>query len=98
MQHFKFVNLGICGFVFWCHEQVKSLYQAPNPEFEYVHPRIYVYYLFHRFKGSMAFMQHFKFVNWRIRGFVYWCHKQVKSLYQAPNPEFEYVHPRIYAY
>ena len=26
-------------------------------------------------------MQQFKFVNWRIRGFVFWCHEQVcKSL------------------
>ena len=24
-------------------------------------------------------MQHFKFVNWRIHGFVFWCHEQVKS-------------------
>ena len=31
-------------------------------------------------KGSLAFMQHFKFVNWWIRGFVFWCHKQVKSV------------------
>ena len=23
-------------------------------------------------------MQHFKFVNWRIRGFVFWCPEQVK--------------------
>ena len=22
-------------------------------------------------------MQHFKLVNWRIRGFVFWCHEQV---------------------
>ena len=24
-------------------------------------------------------MQHFKLVNWRIRGFVFWCHEQVTS-------------------
>ena len=24
-------------------------------------------------------MQHFKLVNWRIRGFVFWCHEQVMS-------------------
>ena len=28
-------------------------------------------------KGSLAFMQHFKFVNWWIRGFLFWCHEQV---------------------
>ena len=33
-------------------------------------------------KGSLAFMQHFKFVNWRIRGFVFWCPEQVKSRLQ----------------
>ena len=31
------------------------------------------------FKGSPVFMQHFKFVNWRIRGFVFWCHEQVRN-------------------
>ena len=25
-------------------------------------------------------MQHFKFVNWRIRDFVFWCHEQVIEL------------------
>ena len=25
-------------------------------------------------------MQHFKFVNWWIRGFVFWCHEQVMRL------------------
>ena len=30
-------------------------------------------------KGSLAFMQHFKFVNWWIRGFVFWRHEQVNS-------------------
>ena len=29
-------------------------------------------------KGSLAFMQHFKFVNWRIGEFIFWCHGQVK--------------------
>ena len=24
-------------------------------------------------------LQQFKFVNWRIRGFVFWCHEQVIS-------------------
>ena len=24
-------------------------------------------------------MQHFELVNWRIRGFVFWCHEQVTS-------------------
>ena len=24
-------------------------------------------------------MQHFKFMNWRIRGFVFWCHEQVNT-------------------
>ena len=25
-------------------------------------------------------MQHFKLVNWRIRGFVFWCHEQVNCI------------------
>ena len=29
-------------------------------------------------KGSLALMQHFEFLNWRISGFVFWCHKQVR--------------------
>ena len=41
-------------------------------------------------------MQRFKFVNWWIRGFVFWCHKQVilytsTSLWhQTTNPDFFY--------
>ena len=31
-------------------------------------------------KDSLTFMQYFKLVNWRICGFVFWCHEQVKSL------------------
>ena len=27
-------------------------------------------------------MQHFKFVNWRIRGLVFWCHEQFTYLYK----------------
>ena len=27
-------------------------------------------------------MQHYKFVNWRIGEFVFWCHEQVTSLHQ----------------
>ena len=27
MQHFKFVNWRICGFVFWCHEQVTDYWR-----------------------------------------------------------------------
>ena len=32
-------------------------------------------------KGFLAFMQHFKFVNWWICGFVSWCHEQVTGCY-----------------
>ena len=28
-------------------------------------------------KDSLAFMQYFKFLNWGISGFVFWCHEQV---------------------
>ena len=30
-------------------------------------------------KGSLAFMQHFKFVDWWIGDFVFWCHEQITS-------------------
>ena len=33
-------------------------------------------------------MQHFKFVNWLIWGFVFWCHEQVIIL--GLLPEFKY--------
>ena len=39
--------------------------------------------LIHRWKevlkGSLAFMQYFKFVNCRIVVFVFWCHEQVTN-------------------
>ena len=27
-------------------------------------------------------LQHFKFVNWRIREFVFWCHEQVSAVHR----------------
>ena len=30
-------------------------------------------------------LQHFKFVNWRIRGFVFWCHEQVNCFECSPE-------------
>ena len=30
-------------------------------------------------------MQHFKFVNWRIGEFVFWCHKQVIYVFTIMN-------------
>ena len=33
-------------------------------------------------KGSLTSIQHFKFVNWRIRGLVFWCHEQFTYLYK----------------
>ena len=32
-------------------------------------------------KGSLAFMQHFKFENWTIGEFDFWCHEQVILTY-----------------
>ena len=34
-------------------------------------------------------MQHFKFVNWRIRGFVFWCHEQVKYIFSFSLVEID---------
>ena len=35
-------------------------------------------------------MQHFKFVNWWIRGFVFWCHQQVHDMESLQNNPLSY--------
>ena len=43
-----------------------------------------IYYFKKHFKPCFFhfkdILQHFKFVNWRIRGFVFWCHEQVNCI------------------
>ena len=35
----------------------------------------FIYYFKKHFKPCFFIFQHFKFVNWSIRGFVFWCHE-----------------------
>ena len=44
--------------------------------------------LFHFKKALKDILQHFKFVNWWIRGFVFWCHEQVLRIQN--NQELKY--------
>ena len=40
-------------------------------------------------KGSLVFMQHFKFENWRNGEFDFWCHEQTKKYWSKLTVNFE---------